>query len=102
MPLISRSTAAELTRVLTYPKFSLSVEYRRELLADYLPYSVAIEITESCSLECRDSKDQPFLDVAESGKADLLVTGDQDLLVLGGRTKFVIESPESYRLRLAK
>jgi putative PIN family toxin of toxin-antitoxin system len=100
-PLISRATAAELTRVLTYPKFSLSVEDRRELLADYLPYCVVAEINQTCNLLCRDPKDQPFLDLAESGNADVLVTGDNDLLVLAGQTRFAIESPEVYRRRFA-
>lgn len=35
-PLLSRATAEELTRVLGYPKFRLSQDARRELLAEYL------------------------------------------------------------------
>jgi putative PIN family toxin of toxin-antitoxin system len=38
-----------------------------------------IEKTERCSTVCRNAKDQPFLDLAQSGKADLLISGDQDL-----------------------
>jgi len=38
VPLISRTTAAELTRVLAYPKFQLTSDDRREILAGYLPY----------------------------------------------------------------
>ena len=98
-PLISQATAAELTRVLAYPKFGLSVEDRRELLADYLPYCVVTEVNRTCSLLCRDPKDQTFLDLAESGNADGLVTGAEDLLVLAGQSKFVIEAPENYRRR---
>ena len=100
VPLISRVTAAELTRVFAYPKFRLSAEDRRELLADYLPYCEAIEIAEECNAVCRDTKDQPFLDLAQSGKAAVLVSGDQDLLVLAGQTEFRIESPEAYRQRI--
>ena len=48
---------------------------------------------------CRDANDQPFLDLAESGKADLLVSGDQDL-TMAGQTTFLIETPESYRRRI--
>ena len=101
-PLISQQTAAELTRVLAYPKFSLSVEDRRELLADYLPYCVVVEVAETCTISCRDSKDQPFLDLAQAGDADLLVTGDQDLLVLAGKARFSIQSPEAYRRRFTE
>jgi putative PIN family toxin of toxin-antitoxin system len=99
-PLISRATAAELTRVLGYPKFRLSQDDRRELLAEYLPYCEVIELTEECLSVCRDENDQPFLDLAQSGKADLLVSGDQDLLALAGQTTFLIETPEAYRRRI--
>ena len=37
IPLVSQATAAELIRVLAYPKFKLSAAEREELLADYLP-----------------------------------------------------------------
>jgi len=48
-------------------------------------------------LSCRDKNDQPFLDLAESGKADLSVTGDRDLLALAGQTRFFIETPARHR-----
>lgn len=101
VPLISRATAAELMRVLGYPKFRLSADDRRELLAEYLPCCEVIEATERCGLLCRDGNDQLFLDLAQSGGADVLVSGDQDLLALAGQTKFLIESPEAYRRRVS-
>jgi uncharacterized protein len=101
VPLISRATAAELTRVLRYPKFGLSTEDCRELLADYLPHCEVIDMPERCATVCRDANDQPFLDLAQSGKADFLVSGDQDLLMLAGQTTFLIESPEAYRRRIS-
>lgn len=102
VPLISRAPAAELTRVLRYPKFGLSTDDARELLADYLPYCEVIELEERCASVCRDANDQPFLDLAQSGRADLLISGDQDLLTLAGRTRFVIETPEAYRRRISE
>ncbi len=101
VPLISRATTAELTRVLGYPKFRLSQEDRRELLAEYLPYCEVVELTERCVLICRDANDQPFLDLAQSGRADVLVSGDRDLLAMVGQTTFLIESPEDYRRRVS-
>jgi putative PIN family toxin of toxin-antitoxin system len=101
VPLISRQTAAELTRVLAYPKFSLAVEDRLELLADYLPYCETVEAVGPCEAVCRDAKDQPFLELAQSGKALVLVSGDRDLLALAGQTEFSIETPEAYRQRVA-
>lgn len=98
--LISSTTALEVKRVLQCPKFRLSPEDQLELLSDYLPYCETVKATEKCSTLCRDRKDQPFLDLAQSGKADLLVTGDNDLLSLAGETVFTIESPEAYRCRV--
>jgi uncharacterized protein len=100
VPVASRETVAELVRIFQYRKFQLTAERRHELLADYLPYCEIVEVTRKCSVVCRDVKDQPFLDLAHSGKADALVSGDRDLLVLAGRTKFLIETPEEYRRRV--
>ncbi len=99
VPLVSPATARELMRVLAYSKFRLSEQYRMEALALYLPYCESLDPAEKCPIECRDAKDQPLLDLAQSGKAVLLVTGDEDLLVLAGQTEFVIETPEACRLR---
>lgn len=101
IPLVSRPTVAELTRVLTYPKFRLSADDRTELLAEYLPYCEIVDPLQRCTTICRDPRDQPFLDLAQSGKAGLLVSGDQDLLALSGQTTFLIETPEAYRQRLS-
>lgn len=85
-PLVSRDTAAELIRVLAYPKFKLSPDEQQELLADYLPCCKTIKIPNPppATPACRDSFDVPFLQLAVTGKADALVTGDQDLLSLAG------------------
>jgi putative PIN family toxin of toxin-antitoxin system len=101
-PLLSHDTAAELTRVLGYPKFPLSHDDRRELLAGYLPYCEIIEQIGPCPHICRDKNDQLFLDLAQSGDARLLVSGDKDLLVMTGLTDFQIETPEAYRLRASR
>jgi len=101
VPLVSKATVRELMRVLNYSKFRLSEQYRMEALALYLPYCESIIAAEKCPIECRDIKDQPLLDLAQSGKADILVTGDDDLLALAGQTAFVVETPEAYRRRIA-
>ena len=100
VPLISRDTAGELSRVLCYPKFELSPADARELLAEYLLFCEVIERREQCPTVCRDKNDQPFLDLAQSGKADVLVSGDLDLLAVAGQTVFLIETPEAYRRRI--
>jgi putative PIN family toxin of toxin-antitoxin system len=84
VPLVSRVTAAELLRVLNYPKFKLSAAEREDLLSDYLPYCQSVRIPARLPRlpQCRDIHDQAFLELAAVGKADFLVTGDKDLLVL--------------------
>ena len=102
VPLLSRASASELNRILSYPKFRLSAEQHVELHGFYLPYCDTTDVTESCPVVCRDAKDQIFLDLAQSGRADILVSGYQDLLVLRGQTTFAIETPEEYRNRVLK
>lgn len=102
VPLVSRDTVAELTRVLGYPKFRLSAADRHELLAEYLSFCELVVLTGACRTLCRDINDQPFLDLAESGKGELLISGDRDLLELAGQTAFLIEAPEAYRLRVSE
>ncbi len=83
-PLLSSATAAELLRVLAYPKFKLSAADQQELLGDYLPYctTVRMPVKPPKTPACRDLFDLPFLQLAIVGKADYLVSGDKDLLSL--------------------
>lgn len=83
-PLASTATVQELMRVLAYPKFRLSADEQRELLADYLPFAQVVTIPQPPPPvpDCRDRHDLPFLHLAAAGKADLLVSGDADLLSL--------------------
>lgn len=100
VPLVSRATARELVRVLTYPKFQLSAEQCLELQGDYLPYCEIVDVQGTCPVCCRDPKDQQFLDLAHCGKADLLISGDEDLLALVNQAAFIIETPEVYCRRV--
>ena len=43
--------------------------------------------------ECRDPKDDKFLEVAVNGKANFIISGDQDLLVMNPSKDFKIVSP---------
>lgn len=85
-PLLSQATAAELMRMLAYPKFKLSAEGQQELLGDYLPYCTTVRMPARApkSPPCRNPFDVPFLQLAVAGKADFLVTSDRNLLALAG------------------
>lgn len=97
-PLVSRVTAAELIRVLAYPKFKLTPEEQQELLTDYLPCCKTIKIPEPPprTPPCRDAFDVPFLQLALAGKAKALITGDKDLLDLAGGFACPILSAEQF------
>jgi len=86
VPLASASTAEELVRVLTYPKFRLSAAEQEELLADLLPWVEVVRIPDPPPSvpACRDPFGLPFLHLAVAGRARAIVSGDRDLLVLAG------------------
>lgn len=98
-PLICTQTAKELMRVLTYPRFKLSVEEIELFLSDYIPFTTIIKLsnTNQALPRCRDKNDQIFLDLALSGKAKFLVSSDQDLLCLKGKTPFEILTAKEFR-----
>lgn len=87
LPLLSKTTAAELIRVLAYPKFQLTPAEQQALLADYLPWCMVVHIPNPLPEmpTCRNPFDLPFLQLAIAGKIDYLVTGDQDLLSLASQ-----------------
>jgi len=86
VPLASSSTAAELVRVLGYPKFRLSPAEREDLLADFIPWVrvVRVPAPPPAVPACRNRHDAPFLQLAAAGRARALVTGHGDVLALNG------------------
>ena len=46
--------------------------------------------------DCRDPKDNPFLELALDGKADAIISGDKDLLVLNPWRGVCIQSPGDF------
>lgn len=97
-PLVCRETASEFLRVLAYPKFKLTAQEQRDLLADFLPYADVMELpTPWPDLPaCRDEKDQVFLVLAHVGKTDALVTGDTDILAMRDAFPGLIITPEQF------
>ena len=95
VPLVNRVTAAELIRVLAYPKFRLAAGEQHDLLADYLPWTEVVHIpaTPPKAPRCRDPDDLPFLQLAYAAKADALITGDADLLVLASLSHTPLLTP---------
>lgn len=82
--LVSPSTWLELESVLSHPKFNryITLEERQNFLLDF-SQTVELILTDSFSTkECRDPKDNQYLELAVNGQAECLITGDQDLLIL--------------------
>ncbi|MEH1870886.1 putative toxin-antitoxin system toxin component, PIN family [Nostoc sp.] len=80
---LSNSVLSELEEVLYRPKFDryLTKERRQEFLQNLTENSQFIDVTEQIN-ECRDLKDNKYLELALSGQVECIVTGDVDLLVL--------------------
>ncbi len=81
--LFSDATFEELQQVIARPKFDryVSTAIRVEFLARLWEESEQIKIVDVIT-DCRDPKDNKFLETAVNGDADYILTGDQDLLVL--------------------
>ncbi|MFM8331564.1 MAG: putative toxin-antitoxin system toxin component, PIN family [Candidatus Methylumidiphilus sp.] len=102
--LASRATASELLRVLHYPKFKLDSKQVETLAARYLPYAERVDIAgTSCDFpQCRDPKDQIFIELGFCGQTDVLVSGDGDLLAMKQDVPFAIETPAEYARRIRR
>lgn len=95
--LTSESCLAELNQVLHRPKF---VRYLTPFEADLFinQYSLRIRLVEVTSslTDCRDPKDNKFLEVAFDGQASCIITGDQDLLILNPYRAISIFTPTDF------
>jgi putative PIN family toxin of toxin-antitoxin system len=98
--LFSESTMYELADVLSRQKFDRYVSQedcrgflqRLGKIAEFIPIVQLIR-------ECRDPKDDKFLEVALNGRADVIITGDTDLLRMHPWRKVAILSPTEYLKR---
>ena len=83
--LFSDATLEELIEVLGRPrmvnKYGITAGEVEALTNLLILRGEAIRPKEAIA-ECRDPKDDKFLEVAVTAKADVIVTGDEDLLVL--------------------
>jgi putative PIN family toxin of toxin-antitoxin system len=95
--LFSETTIDELKDVLFRSKFDRYVS--REDRALFLAHlSVAAEFVSIIQLvrECRDQKDDKFLEVALNGRADAIITGDADLVAMHPWREIAILTPSLY------
>jgi putative PIN family toxin of toxin-antitoxin system len=103
-PVVCHETAAELLRVLQYPKFRLTGDDRAALLEDYLPFAEIVILPRplpEIDVACRDRDDVVFIQLAVSAGADFLVSGDADLTSLAGVLPVKLVSIDTLRPLLA-
>jgi putative PIN family toxin of toxin-antitoxin system len=98
--LVSEATMNELAEVLSRPKFDHYVSTKERALflgrlgstAEFVPIIHLVR-------ECRDPKDDKFLEVVLNGRADMIVTGDADVLAMRLWRRIAILSPTDYLKR---
>lgn len=95
--LLSLATLDELDQVLRRRGFDRYVleDERMQFLAALVREAVLIEVTETVT-ECRDPKDNKFLELAVSGNATCIISGDDDLLALHPFRGIPIFTPRSF------
>ena len=95
--LFSEATMIELAEVLSRSKFDpyCAMEDRMLFLSQLRSIAEFVPIVQVVR-ECRDPKDDKFLEVALNGRADLILTGDADLLAMNPWRAVTILSPADY------
>lgn len=98
--LVSNATIDELADVLARPRLDpyVSLEDRKQFLRQLARAAEFVPIVRLVH-ECRDPRDDKFLEVAANGNADLILTGDADLLALNPWRDIAILSPADYLKR---
>lgn len=95
--LVSDETIAELDDVLRRPKFDkyVSETQRLEFLAALVRAAEVIDVVDVVT-DCRDPRDNKFLELALSGRGSHIVSGDSDLLVLHPFREITVLTPQSF------
>ncbi len=95
--LVSESMLDELDNVLRRPRFEryVSEDQRLQFLTNFIRDATVAEVTEVIT-DCRDPKDNKFLELAVSGSATCIISGDADLLVLHPFRSIPVVTPQVF------
>jgi putative PIN family toxin of toxin-antitoxin system len=95
--LLSDAVIDELIKVMKRDKFDryLSLNIREMLLDNLIELADKITIKETIT-DCRDAKDNKYLELAISGNAQYIITADNDLLVLNPFREIEIIKPDQF------
>ena len=95
--IFSEKTFEELILVLKRPKFTKYVTKNDlDIFRTLLSYHSQIITTTERVTECRDQKDNIFLETALAASVDFIVSGDSDLLSLHPFRNIPILTPEEF------
>jgi uncharacterized protein len=99
----SESTALELDEVLRRPKFDkyVAARSRLEFLLAIVSQAEIVPISQIVT-ECRDAKDNKFLELAICGHASHIISGDADLLALHPFRGVTIIKPDIFVTQLTE
>lgn len=94
---VSKTTLDKFKEVLFRPKFNkyISAESKIEVFNDFEKLIIIVETSVSIT-DCRDPKDNKFLELAISANASCLITGDRDLLILNPFRGISVLSPVEF------
>ena len=95
--LVSDATMFELAEVLSRRKLDRYVPLRdrQRFLREISRIAEFVSTIQTVS-ECRDPKDDKFLEIALNGGADVIITGDADLLAMNPWRGIAVVSPLQY------
>ena len=95
--LLSLPVLFELDRILSLDKFDKYLE-KNERITFLNTLVKEVEFTEISETicECRDPKDNKYLELAVSGEAKFIISGDRDLLVLNPFRSIHILTPKQF------
>ena len=98
---LSDAVYREVAEVLSRPKFArvLTDDRRREILELLSAAALWVEPKEKIQ-DCRDSKDNPYLELALAARATAIVSGDEDLLVLNPWRGVQVLRPAAFLVEL--
>jgi putative PIN family toxin of toxin-antitoxin system len=98
---ISDETEAEIIEVLNRPKFLRGIEPSQRALVLALLIGASARFTPSVPMtDCRDAKDNKYLELALAAAATIIVSSDDDLLYLSPWRHILILRPANYLAKM--
>lgn len=95
--ILSTATLEEFIEVLYRPKFNNFLsEIRKKQILNIIKTELEIVVATESINDCRDPRDNKFLEIAVSSNASCLITGDNDLLILHPYRNIPIVRPTDF------